>query len=293
MKNTYSLKNEHHDFNIERFRARLMGKCCVVFICICQIIIRVIILATEPKLDYRSRIAHVVSLPFVLLIALIICFEYILFRRIGPKVMKYSKLIDITLLILFTIEWLITLFIIFIRFSNTHPPTLAPSAIFAITNFGWRTLFLLFLIQGWKLISLSPTIAMFFTLGFTLYYSTTGPKLILMACLSQVLYTIIMLYFLDKIKWKEIFTNAQQERWMQINQFVLNNIPENIVILELGGGVNFISDYCKAFMQSVHLSHNPQDLFTHINQLYLQPDTQPTSPCNVPKTPFFFIFTPY
>jgi len=88
----------------------------------------------------------------------------------------------------------------------------------------------------------------------------------------------MMMYFLDKIKWKEVFTNTQQERWMKINQFVLNNIPENIVILELGGEVNFVSEYCQGFMRKSHLSQNPHDLFTNITDLSQQPKSEPSSP---------------
>lgn len=118
-------------------------------------------------------------------------------------------------------------------------------------------------------------------IGFAIHYATTEPIFVLLRGVPQLFYTIMMLYFLDKTKWKEILTNAQQEKWMKINDFVLNNIPENIVILELGGEVTFVSDYCRAFMRKTHLSQNPRDLFSNIRELYQQPETEPSSPSNV------------
>ena len=88
--------------------------------------------------------------------------------------------------------------------------------------------------------------------------------------IPPVIHTVILLYFLDKVKWREVFTNTHQERWMHINQFVLNNIPENIIILDVGGQVNFVSDYCKVFMKKMHLSQDPKELFSHINDLSQQ-----------------------
>jgi len=86
---------------------------------------------------------------------------------------------------------------------------------------------------------------------------------------------------MSKIYIIEGLTTTMQERWIQINDFILNNIPENIVILELGGEVNFVSDYCKAFMRKAHLSQNAQDLFTNIQDLNLLPEAELSSPSNV------------
>jgi len=216
--------------------------------------------------------------------ALIVLFEYFLFRRIGPKVMKYSKFIDIVLLVIFTAEWMVTISITLNILSAPSPsgrPSFPPAGIFAFATFGWRILFLLFLIQGWKLIIIPPTLVMGLMMGYVLYYTAgSSPKMILLLGIPAICYTILMLYFLDKIKWKEVFNSTQQERWVQINEFVLNNIPENILILDLGGGVSFVSNYCKAFMQTTHLSENPQDLLTNICDLSLQPESDPLSPSN-------------
>ena len=269
---TFSLKNKNHDFNIERFKTRLTGKCCVVFVVVVQIIFRLIMfLILGDRLPHSSQIAYIISFPLLILTALVVCFEYFLFKRIGPRVMNYSRIIDIILLVIFTAEWIDTLFISVNRLEVTDPPSLPPSSIFTLESFGWRTLFLLFLIQGWRWLIIPPTLALSLTIGFVLHSAPSSQWwYLLLISIPTVIYTILILYFLDKFKWKEVFANIQQERWMQINQFVLNSIPENIVILDIGGKVNFVSEYCKAFMQSSCLGNDPCGLFTKIRGLSQQ-----------------------
>jgi len=260
-----------------------MAKCCVVFVAVTQIICRLMIILFESAINVRTQLISIISLPFLFAMAMVVCIEFLLFKKMGPKIMNYSKLIDIILLLFFSAEWIITTVNSLTRVTDTVPPRMPISAVFTFTGFAWRTIFLLFLVQGWKLLILPPTITMGLVIGFAIKYSVTEPIFILLRGVPQTFYTIMMLYFLDKIKWSEIITNAQQERWIKINDFVLNNIPENILILELGGEVNFVSDYCKAFMRKVHVSQNPRELFTNIRDLYLQPETEPSSPSNTSR----------
>jgi len=118
-----------------------------------------------------------------------------------------------------------------------------------------------------------PTAAVSVAIGYAVHYVPENTIQTLLRGTPQMIYLVIFVYFLDRIKWKEVFTNVQQERWMKINDFILNNIPENIVILELGGGqVRFVSDYCRVFMKKVQLSSDPKELFKRIKDLYRQPD---------------------
>jgi len=64
---------------------------------------------------------------------------------------------------------------------------------------------------------------------------------------------------------------------MQVNNFILNNIPENIMILDPSGETKFLSDYCKRFMENCHLSLEPQDFFIKIKDLQEQCDSNRTS----------------
>ena len=71
---------------------------------------------------------------------------------------------------------------------------------------------------------------------------------------------------------------------MQVNNFILNNIPENIMILDVAGQVKFISDYCKSFMEKCHHSLDTTEFFGNIRDLQQQkydsadvPDPPPQS----------------
>jgi len=281
--------NKTHDFNVERFRIRLAAKFCVVFVAFTQIILRTITVILDSSLGPKSKLAYYVSIPLFGVIAFIVCFEYFMFRKIGPKVMNYSKVIDIFLLITFTAEWLTTLIIVLSRISSSGIGVTQLDAVFGFTNFGWRTIFLLFLIQNWILISIPPATALALTIGYVLHYKPEGAIFTLIVGGPQIIYVVMMLYFQDRIKWREVFTNVHQEKWMKINDFILNNIPENIIIMELGGGVKLVSDYCKSFMRKIHLSTNPRDLFVNIKDLYQQPESEPSSPSSVSY--FRVIFT--
>ena len=281
MRNPLRQQHQNHDFNTERFKTRLTAKSCVILVAITQIITRVIIITCENNSNRKTALPTIISLPFYAAMALVVCFEYYLYRKIGPKIMNYSQIIDIILLLFFTVEWLLTIWAPFNQIIGTDLHVLPVTTVFIFTGFQWRTLFLLFLVQSWKLLVIPPTLALSMTIGFTLHFALTAPIFILLRGVLQVIYMIIMIYFLDKIKWKEILTNSQQERWIQINDFVLNNIPENIVIIELGGDVTFVNDYCKTFMRKAHLPENPRDLFTNIRELYLQLESEPSSPSTV------------
>jgi len=281
-------QTRNHDFNIERFKTRLTAKSCVVFITVTQIIIRLIVGLCQPSLNLKAQLVGNLALIFYVLITLIICFEYFLFRKIGPKVMNYSQAIDIILLILFTAEWIMSLLPPFFRIPSANPHVLQVTAALVLTAFQWRILFLLFLVQSWKLIMIPPTIVVSLVIGLVCHYALVSDVFIVLRGILQIIYIVIMLYFLDKIKWKEILMNAQQEKWIKINDFVLNNIPENIVILEMGGALTFVSDYCKVFIQKAHLSQNLRELFTNIRELCQQPETDLSV-----KSFFLFILTSF
>jgi len=284
---TISQKNRNHDFNIERFKTRLTAKSCVIFVTVTQIFVRLILIFCESGLKIQTQLLTIISLVPLTLMALIICLEFFLYKKIGPRVMNYSHIIDLILLILFTAEWILITCVPMTRLPRTPIPLLPIATIFVYTGFQWKTIFLLFLVQDWKLLIIPPTVVLSITMAFVARYALTSDIFIVLRGLPQIVYTILVLYLLDKTKWKEILINAQQERWIKINDFILNNLPENIVILELGGAVTFMSDYCKAFMQRAHLSQNPQDLFTNIKELYLQPETEPSSP----ETVIILLFT--
>jgi len=74
-----------------------------------------------------------------------------------------------------------------------------------------------------------------------------------------------------------VWANIQHEKWIEVNKFILSNIPENIMILDFAGQTKFISEYCKDFMEKCQLSLDNKDLFKKIRELQEQPDPDPFS----------------
>jgi len=85
--------------------------------------------------------------------------------------------------------------------------------------------------------------------GYTIYDDREHSYYNLVRCAKQLFNVVLVFYCEDKIKWKMIWINLEQEKWMQVENFILNNIPENIMILNVKGEVRFISDYCQSFIQ--------------------------------------------
>ena len=161
----------------------------------------------------------------------------------------------------------------------TDPPSFKTTALFGFTNFSWRTLLVTLIVQDWRLKIIPPVVAVGVAAGFTIHYIPI--YIIYILTIIQIFNIIIIIYSEDKLKWSMIWTNLQQEKWMQVNNFILNNIPENIMILDPSGETKFLSDYCKRFMENCHLSLEPQDFFIKIKDLQEQCASNHTSVRNV------------
>ena len=137
---------------------------------------------------------------------------------------------------------------------------------------------MLILVQHWQLKMIPPLMALGVIIGYTVYYNSYNAGSILLRGILQMVYMVILYYFEDKIKWNMILANLKQEKWMQVNDFILNNIPENIMILDFDGKTKFISDYCKSFLEKCHLSLDIKELFKKVQDLTEQAATEPSSP---------------
>ena len=103
------------------------------------------------------------------------------------------------------------------------------------------------MVQNLKLRVIAPTIAVGMVMGHEISFTPHKAFYILLTGIVQAIIVIVLFYFEDKMNWRMVLTNLQQEKWMPINDFILNNIPENIMILDIDGETRFISDYCKSF----------------------------------------------
>jgi len=283
-----STTSKPYDFNTERFKTRLLARLCLVLVTLIQIFIRLVLVFTESGISKSSKTPYLTSIPLGLAVLTVIGTEYTLYSKIGTDVMKYTKIIDCCLLLFFTIEWVAVLFSPFQSLDNGDPPTISQTGILTFTAFGYRTLIQIFVIQNWKLRIIPPAVALGFVMGYELWATPHKAFYILFRGMLQVVIMIILFYFEDKMNWRMMLTNLRQEKWMQMNDFILNNIPENIMILDIDGETRLISDYCKSFLTKCNLPSDTKVLFQQIKDLQQQKsyenDTSETiNPLNIER----------
>ena len=135
------------------------------------------------------------------------------------------------------------------------------------------------IVQKWQLKIIAPVVAICVATGYAIHYTAGTILYLMLAAGTQLFNVIIIIYCEDKVKWKMVWANIQQEKWMQVNNFILNSIPENIMILDLSGEAKFISEYCKAFIKKCHLPvDNTKDFFKKVRDLQHQYEPDPQSP---------------
>jgi len=106
--------------------------------------------------------------------------------------------------------------------------------------------------------------------GFAIYHSPQTIKLSLFYSITQLMNLIIIIYCEDRVKWKMVWANIQKDKWTQVNNFILDSLPENIMILDLAGEAKFISEYCKSFLEKCHLSLDAKEFFKKVQDFHRQ-----------------------
>jgi len=263
---------KHKDMESEAFSARLTARLCVIFIALTQAGLRFLVVFAQPGLSQTSKVSYLASVPFLITISAIVAVEYAFYKKKGPKIAKYSQIVDALFFIIFTAEWVFTLMGALTKVSDTDPPSYSVTAIFGFTAFSWRTLLQSIITQHWQLKVIPPTAALGLTMGYVVYYDPSQTFFTLVRGILQVLYTIVLFYFEDKIKLRMFLTNVQQEKWMKINEFILNNIPENIIIFDRNGETKFSNDYCRSFLEKYNsaVENNIQKFFALIKDFHQQ-----------------------
>jgi len=303
-----SSNRKAHESKFELFHIRQIARLCIGFVCLVHFFSRITEIKGICQDDGPSRYINRLSLPFGPIITLIVAFEYLLVRKKGSKILKYSHLIDLMILFLFTADWILGLVSTFTKTQNMHhgsppgmgppphkpdhfpahgpghgpghgPPGMSPDAVMAMyqfVNFAWKALLVTLIVQKWQLKIIAPSAAIITATVYACIFDTKQIYIYVIRCAAQLFNTAFIIYCEDRIKWKMIWVTLQQEKWMQVNNFILNNIPENIMILDVSGQVKFISDYCKSFMEKCnHLSLDSKEFFSKIGslqQLKCEPD---------------------
>jgi len=274
-----SSSKDADSFNISFFRVRMLAKLCIVAVCAFQLIPRLLVLCLGFTFNSIYARNMAISLSFLGGMIIMVAIEYILFKKRGKKIIKYSNLVDLIILILFLCDWIGSVVSSFQMVRPTDPPSFKISALYAYTVFAWRTLLVTLIVQKWYLKALPPAIAISVATGYAIHYEPDNLAYNLIRAIAQIMTMTIIFYFENKLTWKMMWMNLQQEKWIQMNNFILNNLPENIMILTAQGEVKFISDYCKSFMEDCNfsLTHKTRDFFNKIHHLHqLQTELAPS-----------------
>jgi len=277
-----SSKKRNYDLDLKQFQIRLQTKLCVGLTCIVQVFVRIILLCLDPTMTPESRFFLIISLPFSAVMALIIVLEYLLFKKRGPGIIKYSTYVDFVMLIFFMGDWIIAVISSFYRKSKGNgSPSFSATALLAFTSFSWRTLLVTFIVQKWQLKIIAPITATIVVTVYAICYVPKNTVFLLLRAALQAFCLILIIYCGDKLKWRMMWTNLHQEKWLQVNNFILNNIPENIMILDLAGEPKFMSGYCKSFMSRYNLSLDSKDFFRKVRDLQQQCESEQLSTSTV------------
>ena len=116
------------------------------------------------------------------------------------------------------------------------------------------------IVQKWQLMIMPPFGALVVATIYNIHYATGSLYWTFLAAGVQILNIIIIVYGEDKVKWRMVWANIQQEKWIQVNNLILNNISENIMILDLAGETKFISEYYKAFLNQCRIDMAQESL---------------------------------
>lgn len=250
--------------NKNLLRVRVVAKLVVIFICITLLAQRLIRTFTSSVISDKTIQSLIITLPILSSLSLIVLIECFLYRKLGLKILKYSKYFDILFTLAFTAEWMVTLNA---QFAYAQGDGLNLYLIVAFASFGWRALLPILTIQQWQFKIIPPTAAYTYLLIYITVHRTTESWVIIMTAVSQPIYVILIYYFEHKINFTRIIGNVQNEQWLQLNSFILNNIPENIVIMDSTGTPNFISENFKRLLQRHNLSEDIKKFLGNIKQI--------------------------
>jgi len=152
-------KKKVSELDLKQYQIRSPAKLCIFIIFIVQFVLRMCTTFLDPSFTYVSKLLMRISLAFTILIPLIIAGEYFLYKKRGPSIVRYSKVVDIVILLLFMADWTLVIVSGLYRIQNRNPPSFKISALYGFTSFSWRTLMVILIASKWQIKILAPIFA--------------------------------------------------------------------------------------------------------------------------------------
>jgi len=196
---------------LQLFRTRLIARLCIALTCVSQFIARVATLNGVIHDNSTSGKFAICALPFAPIVTLIVTIEYLLFKKKGPKILKYSHIANLILLIFFMGDWIIGLFSTLYRTQQLDPPLFPVSALYGMTAFAWRAMLVTLIVQKWQLKIIAPVVAIIVTTAYTIHYDPKHFYTYVIRCVMQLFNIVFIIYCEDKIKWRMIWTNLTKK----------------------------------------------------------------------------------
>ena len=258
---------KRYDIQLEQFRARLFARICIVLIFLTQVGQRLWTNILNPKYTPYTKKIYASTLFILGALSILVLIELILYKKLKRKALKYANLINGFIYFLFLSEWLITLYAGLLT-RQLHPfPYYNITSPLIWTAQTWRILLQNFIIQRWQLKIIAPLLTYSFVLGFAIYYDPQEVVSTLLRGFLQIIYIVIIYYFDDKINFKLLLTSIRQEKWVQINEFILDSIPEKIALLDLEGGIKYSSGYLKQFVKKCGYDDDVNKIFSKVRNV--------------------------
>lgn len=255
--------------NVRYFRIRIITRLLAIFIFMTLALQRLIIYFTKINIVEISDEYFWISLPLMLVLTLIIIAKYALYRRIGTRIFRYTILIDLAFTVIFMVDWVILLRR-HLDQSESGDYRYSLASIVSLLGFSWRTLVQILMAQHWIFKIIPSLCAYIYVISFAVMHQPDFASYILLVGIFQVLYVVLIFYFDHKVHFRLLIGNLKQEQWLHLNEFILNNIPENIVIMDVNGTCKFINEHFKKMMTLRNRSVDPKQFFKKIKNLQRQ-----------------------
>jgi len=271
MKSLFQSTIRSQKIELEQFQTRLKARFFLLFIFITQVGQRLFLLLDPAQKSDTPFDFYVTSFPILAILIILVMIEAILYKRKGAQVLRYASMINAIFFVASTAEWLTTLYGGLERVNRCGGVArYSVPSIFSFTSFSWRIMMQIFIIQHWYLRILAPIGAYLMTIIYGIHLNHADYSVILVRGLLQIVYIVFIFYFEEKMNIKLLLTSLHQEKWVQLNEFILNNIPEKIAILNVNGELKFMSDYLRVFLKKFGHMEDIHPLFKNITDLKQQ-----------------------
>lgn len=276
MNKARSASNNSKNSQLDEFRIRLNAHLFNLFIFIGLAGERIYFNAADSSYPKLTHMLYLITIGLSCTLTAIIGVEYLLYIKLKAQVLKYVKLVDAALITFFLAEWMVTLALVFFHEDSKGQSQFRISLIFGVTSFSWRSLIQIIIIRRWQLRIFAPLCVYIFCIVMAIRREPESISFILVKSFTQIAYMALIFYFEERMRFRLSIINLQQGTWLEINEFILNNIPENIAIFNMDGNVRFVSDQLKQLTHKYGYSDDVKTFFKEIEYLSQQDESSST-----------------